>query len=462
MLGYKTFFINKDVSNHQIILKSNDDRPDSISEQFEVGHTYELPENIDEGLELRYLCLTKKYKFYDLALELLHSTDPYDRHQDAIYCLIEILGDMIHCYDHHHFSATNKMKIIKIMTKDELMQTIEDGVHKTIAGHQITIMNKKYHSIDDKPAIIRASGNQYWYKEGKLHRSNDLPAIIRIHTNHFFDNDQDHHLWNTYDEYRNKPYPVPSETDIMEGKVALEWYVEGKQCRASGGPSVITGDGSKFWHNGWWVSKIEYSGGSVEWWDTCKIKEIYDGKEYIITKNGLHREGDLPARVFSDGSMEWHQNGIYYRENDKPTSINAHGCQFWQNSKMIISGYHRDDDKPAIIHSEKCFYSNMREWWVNGKRHRENDLPAVMWNVKQSDQLPCLIQEWYYNGVLHREKGIPSVICGGYKGWFHNGKMYKQIGKIGIPIIPDESYTEYTPTYSPTECFDKNDDTERG
>jgi hypothetical protein len=42
-----------------------------------------------------------------------------------------------------------------------------------------SILNGKLHSIDDKPAYIRADGTQYWYQHGKLHRDNDKPAIIR-------------------------------------------------------------------------------------------------------------------------------------------------------------------------------------------------------------------------------------------------------------------------------------------
>lgn len=44
-----------------------------------------------------------------------------------------------------------------------------------------TLVNGKYHSIDDMPAITTVSGTKYWYTNGKLHRddstSGPMPAI---------------------------------------------------------------------------------------------------------------------------------------------------------------------------------------------------------------------------------------------------------------------------------------------
>lgn len=45
------------------------------------------------------------------------------------------------------------------------------------------------HSENDIPALTKAGGSQYWYKNGLLHRDGDLPAIK------FFDGTQSWH-WN--------------------------------------------------------------------------------------------------------------------------------------------------------------------------------------------------------------------------------------------------------------------------
>ena len=56
-----------------------------------------------------------------------------------------------------------------------------------------------------------------------------------------------------------------------------------------------------------------------------------------------------------------------------------------------------------------------QEWWVNEKRHRECDRPAVI--TRNS-------QEWYKNGKYHREGDMPAVISGGRQEWWLNGQLY--------------------------------------
>jgi hypothetical protein len=34
------------------------------------------------------------------------------------------------------------------------------------------------HSFNDKPAIVFANGDQYWYQNGLRHRDNDKPAVV--------------------------------------------------------------------------------------------------------------------------------------------------------------------------------------------------------------------------------------------------------------------------------------------
>ncbi len=55
-----------------------------------------------------------------------------------------------------------------------------------------------------------------------------------------------------------------------------------------------------------------------------------------------------------------------------------------------------------------------REWRVNGKRHREDDLPAVI--TSNGDKY------WYINGNLHRDNGRPAVeMANGEKEWYISG-----------------------------------------
>ena len=59
------------------------------------------------------------------------------------------------------------------------------------------------------------------------------------------------------------------------------------------------------------------------------------------------------------------------------------------------------------------------EWFQNGKRHRDNDLPAV---IKSDGK-----KEWWQNGELHRDNDLPAVIrSDGGQFWYKNGKRQRQ------------------------------------
>lgn len=105
-------------------------------------------------------------------------------------------------------------------------------------------------------------------------------------------------------------------------------------------------------HKGFVVqSKVILSQEIIDWFQNQNIKlKLLD--EYCLMRdthhwfrNGeLHRDGDLPAKIYSDGSCQWYRNGLLHRDNDLP-AINNHIFQVWyQNGKR-----HRDNDMPAEI-----------------------------------------------------------------------------------------------------------------
>jgi len=75
--------------------------------------------------------------------------------------------------------------------------------------------------------------------------------------------------------------------------------------------------------------------------DKTKYKfEINKYNDLVFYKNGnYHRDKDLPAIIYVDGTMFWFKNGQSHRDNDKPASI-------WNNGDM--------------------------EWFINGKFIKEN------------------------------------------------------------------------------------------
>lgn len=120
-------------------------------------------------------------------------------------------------------------------------------------------------------------------------------------------------------------------------------------------------------------------------------REVFDrfGNEQWFDSDGLlHRDNDLPAVTYRDGTQEW-----------------------WVHGKL-----HRDYDLPAIISCD-----GIMEWWYEGLQHRFGDKPAYY------DPLVPAV-EYYHFGKLHRNGELPAVIYGnpsnpGYQAWYKNGVL---------------------------------------
>jgi hypothetical protein len=107
----------------------------------------------------------------------------------------------------------------------------------------------------------------------------------------------------------------------------------------------------------------------------------------------LHRDGDLPAIEHTNGDKEWYVNGKRHRE--------------------VL---------PAIEHA-----NGTKEWYLNGVRHRNGGHPAVERANRD--------REWWVNGVKHREGGLPAVDCtNGHKEWWENGVMKNAVSAPGLEI----------------------------
>ena len=67
------------------------------------------------------------------------------------------------------------------------------------------------------------------------------------------------------------------------------------------------------------------------------------------------------------------------------------------------------------MNKPKCkTYSNgTKEWWLNGKRHREGG-PATEWRNGH--------KEWWLNGKRHREDGPAIEWSNGAKEWYLDGE----------------------------------------
>lgn len=76
------------------------------------------------------------------------------------------------------------------------------------------------------------------------------------------------------------------------------------------------------------------------------------GTQMYMLFNKLHREDDLPAAIYLDGSCSYFYNGRLHRDSDLPAITYQSRLEYYKHGKL-----HRDDDengtpKPAIIWSD--------------------------------------------------------------------------------------------------------------
>ena len=64
----------------------------------------------------------------------------------------------------------------------------------------------------------------------------------------------------------------------------------------------------------------------------------------------------------------------------------------------------------------KVYENGTKEWYLNGKLHRE-DGPAIKDHYDN--------KYWYLNGKIHREDGPAAENKNGHKEWWINGRFQK-------------------------------------
>lgn len=94
-------------------------------------------------------------------------------------------------------------------------------------------------------------------------------------------------------------------------------------------------------------------------------------------------------------SRYWYLNNKLHREDDLPAMIWENGVLRW----YVHGKLHRDGDLPAIV-----WAGGDQEWWQHGKRHRDGDLPAKIYKDGT--------QEWWLHGVKVTNLGSFAAIVG--------------------------------------------------
>jgi len=62
----------------------------------------------------------------------------------------------------------------------------------------------------------------------------------------------------------------------------------------------------------------------------------YSGYQAWFVAEKLHRDGDLPAEIYANGSMYWYNNGLLHRDGDLPAIVCADGRCIWYKRGEVI------------------------------------------------------------------------------------------------------------------------------
>jgi len=120
---------------------------------------------------------------------------------------------------------------------------------------------------------------------------------------------------------------------------------------------------------------------------TCEADPRIRMRIWRNASKQLHRDDDLPAIEYEDGSLYWYRNNQRHRDNDLPAVVWANGTKMWyKNNKR-----HRDNDLPAVVWADgSC------EWWVDNKHVRSQPSPDQTAKSNTSN-IPILRWDYNYN-----------------------------------------------------------------
>lgn len=119
----------------------------------------------------------------------------------------------------------------------------------------------------------------------------------------------------------------------------------------------------------------------------CDIES--DGQRVTFLDKVLIPQDDITVRRSPD-SICWYKNGKRHRDNDEPAMVIKGNYSAWYQEDK----YHRDGDKPAIIYT-----NGSMSWYQHGRLHRDNDKPAI---IDCSDP-PHIMYQYWINGELIKE-----------------------------------------------------------
>ena len=87
---------------------------------------------------------------------------------------------------------------------------------------------------------------------------------------------------------------------------------------------------------------------------TCQTDE-YGTQRWFSSEGLLHRTGDLPALIYTSGTVAYYEHGKLHRL-DNPATIYSHGLKLWYHHGRL------HNEKSHALESADCC-----TWYVHGE-----------------------------------------------------------------------------------------------
>ena len=130
---------------------------------------------------------------------------------------------------------------------------------------------------------------------------------------------------------------------------------------------------------------------------------------------------DIPHRIGYPAYIEYSEKDCGVKQEMWYAEGKLDRIVYDNDNKSII----RDVGKPTIITYDKDVIVG-EEYYVQGKLHRENDLPAK----RRINNEGTLVLKWVIHGMIYRDNYLPAVIQYKKNGniqkqWYENGKLHR-------------------------------------
>jgi hypothetical protein len=295
-----------------------------------------------------------------------------------------------------------------------------------VGGRREWYVNGARHNVTG-PSIVDKDRQEYWLNDHKL----DEKDWRKERTKYPFTCADGTQFWvNETGRYHRDERIGPA---IYGKDGTKQWFRNGVRHRRNGAATIHPDGTGKYWLNGHKLTREEWEVQRYDW------PECFDTMEIWYNAEGqFHREGDKPAIIHHNGSLQYWVNGAQHREFGP--SVVSKGYSAWhRNGELCEERWYNEngdlhrEDGPAITGKE------FRAWYTNGVQTAAETKNETQLVLSRSDGTKVIKDTkgnvfHFYNNQYHRDEneGPAVTYASGEQQYCSNGKLHRINGPAVI------------------------------